>query len=503
MEIVVVGGGTAGWISALLISSIFKDIHNVTVVESSDIKSIGVGEGSTGFLRGIVNNEVWNLNCNEYDFMKYTKATPKLGIFFKDWQSIDQKYVEPIDNPIHNSFLFSDPLLLNAVANDLPIHIASLTGNFLERGLVPFTYLDNDSDLPVGQRLHAYHFDAKLAAEYFENICSDKVKKINAKILDIEFFDNGFVKNLTLENQEKVFGDFFIDASGFSRIFAKKMNVEFIEFKEISLNSAIPFKIEKNNVLDKNFYTTAWAQKHGWVWMIPKQDYIGCGYIYDDSYTDEEGAKNEIEKKFNQKIEIIKKISFKSGMQKTVWNKNVLSIGLSSHFLEPLEATSIHGTIAQLHNFIFMYLKNNKEDTIIESSINKYNKETSSMIENFKNFILLHYGKNRSDTDFWKKMNNSVKDNNFLKEIICISESRVLNSYDLSVAYGAAEPFLFNWTLAALGYFNKEMAKRELSKPGRIKMLEQEFKNIDKYFTNYDWLTNKDFLFLLQGKKHE
>lgn len=492
MKIVIVGGGTAGWLAALMLTKTVGEHHEITLIESSSIGSIGVGEGSTGFLRGVINNEVWDYGCNEIDFMRHSKAVPKLGILFKDWQGINKEYMEPIDGPFYSSLVNSYPMLLSYKALGAEESLCSRNGILIKNNLSNF-YLENEK--LSHDNNHAHHFDSKLAAEYFEKICIKDITKIDDKIQDFKLNKHGAVDYLIISNNRKIYGDFFIDASGFSRIFSKKMNNPFIKFDEITLNSAIPFRLEKSFFKNPDFfYTVSWAQKYGWMWMIPKSDSVGCGYIYDDNFIDENGAKKEIEEKLKTEIDVIKKISFVSGRIKYPWKKNVLSIGLSSNFLEPLEATSIHGTIAQLNNFIFNYLKSNYEDTVIDPLIEKYNDETSKMVENFKDFILYHYCGVRDDTDFWKQMNTSAHNNKTVNKIFNISKQRLLNNLDLEVSYGMSSPELFNWVSCSLNHFSSDTAKKELQKMKRLDFAKQEESDLHKYLESFDWISNKDLI---------
>ena len=244
------------------------------------------------------------------------------------------------------------------------------------------------------------------------------------------------------------------------------------------------------------FVTTAWAQKYGWMWMIPKLDHIGCGYIYDDRYITQEEAQAEIEEVLKIKIKPIKKINFKAGRLKHFWQKNVLSIGLSSCFLEPLEATSIHGTISQINNFVYFYLRDNIDDTLNEVSMSEYNRQTERMIENFKTFILLHYYGTRKDTDFWKKMNKNSAKNKEVQKIIDIGKTRLLNDFDTDTnsIYGATPFQLFNWVLSGQGTFKSDSAKIELSVNNRNALAISEEEKMCRFIESQEWLSNKELI---------
>lgn len=491
MKIVILGGGTAGWIAALMISKVYPSIHEVTIVESSSLGTIGVGESSTGLLRGIVNNEVWNYGCNEVDFIKYTNAIPKLAIQYKNWKNDGSSYIEPIDSIDTDQFVWSDRLLLSCVANDIPMHLSSINGIMVDQKLSPFYIKEN---FAFNSQRHGYTFDAKLGAEYFKKICINDVTHIDAKVIDIDIESNGMASSLVLDNGSKVSGDFFIDASGFSKIFSKKMNIGWKEYNDLPLNSALPFLMEHEDNLDIDFVSTSIAKKYGWMWKNPKSDVMACGYVYDDNFITPDEAQKEIEKDLGTQIYPIKNLKFESGRLEKFWEKNVLFIGLGSNFLEPLEATSIHGTIAQLNMFIFSYLKNNIKHTLNDYTIKKYNRYVSSMLENFKNFIMIHYMGNKEDSDFWKLMKSNVKNNDFLQEISNIGQYRLLNEYDIEKVYGYADHRLFNWLLVALDFYKKDKAIEELGILDLSNVLDNEVHALSSYIQEKTWMSNQEFL---------
>jgi hypothetical protein len=492
LNIVIVGGGTAGWLAALMLSKTFKKTHKITLIESKSIGTIGVGESSTGLLRGIVQNSIYDYGCNELDFIKEAKATPKLGILFKEWNGLNKEYMEPIDGPVLNFDPGTHGLLSYLKANDLDISLSSKNGNLIKNNLSSFY---NSNGKIYSDNRHAYNFDSKGAGNYFKKICSDSIKNIIGEISEINLNETGFVTSLLMSSGETIEGDFFIDASGFSRIFSKKMGVKFIEYKEFTVNSAIPFKLDYKYFNDKFFYGISWAQKFGWMWMTPRTDFVWCGYTYDNRYIDENQAKAEIEEKLGTKIEIIKNLKFTPGCLEKTWNKNVLSIGLSSSFLEPLEATSIHGTIAQLHSFIYLCLENSLEETVTKTNQDFYNKQNSKMLENFKAFILIHYTGNRQDTDFWKNINKNALKNLTIKKMIDISKSRLLTEFDLNLhsARGNAGADLFNYALCSLDHYSKDTASKELNRLNRLNIAKNQAESINEYLGSKDWITNKDF----------
>lgn len=500
MNIVIVGGGTAGWIAALMISKVYKGTHKVTLIESSSLGTIGVGESSTGFLRGIVNNEVWNYGCNEIDFIRHTNAVPKIAISYENWKSGGEKYIEPIDSTFTDDHLWSDRLLVSYIAKNTPIHLSSINGRLFEKNLSPYFIYKNNL---VSDKRHGYTFDAKLGADYFKSVCFEDVDHIDSKILDAVLKDNGFLDYVVLENKKKIYGDIFIDASGFSRILSKKMGVEWKKYKDLSLNSALPFLVPHTDNKKISFISTSVAKKYGWMWKNPKIDTMAFGYVYDDNFISQDQAKHEIEKDLGFEINPIKNLKFESGSLNKFWEKNVIFIGLGSNFLEPLEATSIHGTIAQLNLFVFSYLKESFEDTINYASINKFNSIISKMLENFKNFVLIHYANKKADSDFWINMNEIVINNEQINEILNISKTRLLNEHDIENVYGYASHKLFNWVISSLEIYKKETAKKEIKLLDTNNILYNEEERLNQYIRERKWVSNKFFMDFIKNFKNE
>jgi tryptophan halogenase len=499
LNIVIVGGGTAGWLSALMISKTFKQKHKITIIESESIGTIGVGESSTGFLRGVVANELYDYGCDELEFMKQTKAMPKYGILFKEWDGLNKDYMEPTDGPLQDMGVGTNSLISYLKANDLDISLSSINGNLMKNNFSSFYKYDGKI---FSESRNSYNFDSKGAGDYFKKICSDSVEKIVGEVVDINLNSDGFVTSVLMSSGKIINGDFFIDASGFSRIFSKKMGIKFIEYKDLTVNSAITFKLDYEYLNNqKLFYTISWAQKFGWMWMIPRADFVWCGYIYDNNYINESEAKYEIEEKLKTKIEVVRTLKFNPGRLEKTWNKNVLSIGLSSSFLEPLEATSIHGTIAQLNSFIYMYLEESLEKTVTTTKQDVYNEQNLRMVENFRSFILLHYTGSRRDTKFWENINKNALNNELVKKIINISKSRLITQSDLGInsVYGGAGEALFNYVLCAFNHFSSNTAYKELNMFGRLDTAKDQEKNMNKYLNNKDWITNEDFFNLLNS----
>jgi tryptophan halogenase len=200
----------------------------------------------------------------------------------------------------------------------------------------------------------------------------------------------------------EIAGDFFIDCTGFRRaLIAGVMGGTWMSYRDVlPLNRAMPFWLDIKDGEELKPFTTAWAQGSGWLWMIPTQARIGCGYVYSDAFISPDQAKAEIEKVLGHKIEPRNDIKIDAGRQRESWIGNCLALGLASSFLEPLEATSIHGSIVQLLVFTNFHL--NKGAMFTDDDRAAYNKFASGQVDDFRDFINLHYVSERRDTPFWQ-----------------------------------------------------------------------------------------------------
>lgn len=335
MKIVICGGGTAGWLAALMIKKIQPD-QEVTVIESSKIGIVGAGEGSTGYLTDIIQGVNWNYGCNEEDFIRETGATIKLGIKHRDWREVGHTYYGPIDGTNNTP----EVTLCHALLNDVPAHRASQNGYLIAEEKTNFF---NDDGKLENTHSHGYHFDAHRVGQYFKKIVTqDGVVHVDSEILDVKVNDHG-IESLALANGDRVTGDMFIDCTGFARKLAKALDVDWVSYKKhLPVDTAMPFLVNYKPGEVVEPVTTAWAQKAGWMWRIPTADRYGCGYVFDSRFLTNEQAQEEIESVLGHSITPIRFLKFETGRLEKLWYKNCLAVGLSAAFAEPLEATSIH-----------------------------------------------------------------------------------------------------------------------------------------------------------------
>lgn len=449
MKVVIAGGGTAGWLSALFISKIHPHC-SVTVVENSRIGVIGTGEGSTGLLRDVIKNRIFNFGCNEKDFFHATKSIPKLGINFKNWG--DKEYISPIDGSV-SSTSSPDKLNLYAVANEIPNHLISYQGVRVENDSLPYVNLDDF----VSNANVAYHFDGQLVGKYFKSLCN--VDVIDDKIIDVVQQENGNISELILENTKIRDIDLIIDCLGFNSVFSR-LDRGWIDYsKHLPVNTALPFQIKNTQIEKTQALTMSIAKNAGWMWQIPVGERYGCGYVFCNDYITETEAYDEIVQQYGE-VDIIKTIAFQSGRLKELWKNNVVAVGLSSGFLEPLQATAIHTVICHLATLCFDFLNNYNIDN--QGMRNLYNQKAGRYFDDFVDFLNLHYQCGNTSNEFWKYMTEKSQ-TDFVQNIIEISKVRAPDYNDFPKYNGAAGSSLWNPTVASLNILSKETAKDQLN----------------------------------------
>lgn len=393
VNFVIVGGGTAGWITALKIRKYFPD-NKITLIESSEIGILGAGEGTTPHFVNFLNEVDININY----FIKNTKATFKEGIKFTNWHGDGSYFMHPFaDGPKYS------------VDHNLKIKNLAEGKNIDE--YVPLYYVAKDNKTRYyqdGSSFHhdgsvALHFDARLTAEFLKSIALNRnVNVIDANVVDFDLDDKNNIAAVVLENNLKVECDFVFDCTGFARkIVGGLYKQKWLDYQQsLPVNKAFPFFI-KNDSESIPPYTEAIAMKYGWVWKIPVQGRFGCGYVFDDRYITDEEAKTEILSTFGE-VDMPRPtpFSFKAGYYENTWVNNCICIGLSSGFIEPLEATSIWVTLLSLD-----FLVKESLPSLLDSSIEDYKTLYNDYVRDFndevKAFIQLHYLTDREDSKFW------------------------------------------------------------------------------------------------------
>jgi tryptophan halogenase len=459
VNVVIVGGGTAGWSTALAFSQHKK--YNITVIASKEIPIIGVGESTTGLFLDLIKN-----NFNELDFIKQTGSTYKIGIKHVNWLNGNDYFNSPLGHDIKDY----DYYRLYHIAENKKF--TSIQSALMENDQLPFV-----NGLPIEINHKAYHLDTFKTGQYIKEklLEQNKVKHIEDTVVQINRNENGYINNLVTKKGKNIKADLYIDCSGFKRLLSN--HIPFKSYKDnLLVNKAISFHVKNKNI--KN-YTQATALKNGWVWEIPLQHRTGCGYVFCDKFITDEEAIKELEEYVGDKIEIQKIISFNSGRLEKTFDKNVLTIGLSTAFVEPLEATSIHMSIFQINHYL------NNADNFDEKS---YNKEIGDYWDNIRDFIILHYRSKRIDSEFWKlaSSNKMLSDN--LKTMLDIWKDRPPTNKDYGLfSKLALGNTLWLQILLGMNLLNKNMVKKHLIYKNYFKKAENEYINnnsIIKYIKN-------------------
>jgi tryptophan halogenase len=381
MKVLVVGGGTAGLVAATIIKS--KLDVEVDIVRSSDIGIVGVGEGSTEQFKDYLEM----INVDLYDFIAATDSTLKLGIVFNNWNK-DRSFMHTVGEEWSKCAGQYPYIYGHQIAYGSHVLHDGNTWN----GAVNRWFLNRKEEWPANQ----FHFNTFKLNEYLTKVAEFfGIKIFEDEIKEVVIKDSGEIHKVKGEKRDYNY-DFYVDATGFKRVLMTPLGAKWRSFSEyMKMNSAITFQLP-NDVDNFPMYTMAQGMDAGWMFSLPTWDHFGNGYIYDKNYINEDEAKAEVEKLLGHEIKVGKKFSFDPGCLEEGWIKNCMAVGLASAFVEPLEATSIGSTIQQSFLLIHRLANYNEE------SIKSYNKSFTSMMDNIRDFITLHYITNRRDTPFWR-----------------------------------------------------------------------------------------------------
>tara|TARA_R110002020_G_scaffold475327_1_gene709595 strand:- start:56 stop:1567 length:1512 start_codon:yes stop_codon:yes gene_type:complete len=461
-KIFIVGGGSAGWMTAATLIKAFPK-KDITVIESPDIKTIGVGESTLGQ----INEWLDFLDIKDEDFMSFTKASYKLSIRFEDfYKKGDGGFHYPFGSVFENNFVgdkefwfskkkFFPETLLSDYATSISTNMALVNNNVL--------FKNEDQELPLFnfKKDVAYHFDASKFGEWLkEYYCKPKgVKHIVEEIINIKTNEKG-IKNLN----NKYDADLFIDCTGFkSLLLGKTLKEPFCDYSHLLPNNkawatSVPYK---NKEKELKPYTNCTAIENGWVWNIPSWDKIGTGYVYSDKYISDKKALAELKKHLNKKglnytKSTFNNIKMRVGIHERLFVKNVCAIGLSAGFIEPLESNGL----LSVHEFLLNLINILKRGKITQWNRDNFNVSCKKYFDVFTEFVASHYAlSQRTDTPYWQDISNkSFYDNRLVDSELKLTLDCYMDRFNFFKSNAG-----MHYISTGMNYLGKEPVDKEMS----------------------------------------
>ncbi|HSC67278.1 MAG TPA: tryptophan halogenase family protein [Cellvibrio sp.] len=399
-KIVIVGGGTAGWMAAASLSRFAMGKHlNITLIESTTIGTVGVGEATIPSIVQFNNS----IGLDELDFIRATRASFKLGIQFENWHTGSDRFFHPFaDYGINFSGVEFQHFFYRFKKHN---PAADLQDYCLGSQLAKhhnFAQPHESPDNPLADYSYAYHFDASLYAKVLRELSLSRgVTHIDQKIEKVNLREgDGFIESLLLDNGEVIDGDLFIDCTGFKGLLIEEsLNTGYEDWQQWLLcDSAIA--VQSLNTGEPAPYTRVTALDAGWMWQIPLQHRTGNGYVFCSHFLDKAQAEDRLLQNISgATITKPKPFAFKAGRRKQVWNKNCYALGLASGFIEPLESTSISLIQTGITHLLTFF----PDMSFDQAMINEVNRRHQHEMERIRDFIVLHYKlTQRTDTEFWR-----------------------------------------------------------------------------------------------------
>lgn len=399
-KVVIVGGGTSGWMTAAMLSQLTKNKLEIVLIESESIRTIGVGEATIPAIKRF--NQL--LDINEVDFIKATKGTFKLGIQFQDWGQIGESYVHGFGTIGRQwDWLSFYQYWLHMHKNGKTEHLDNYSINTLmalEHKFCPAQPQQTKS--PLSEIAYAFHFDSGLYGQFLRRYSEERgVKRSEGKIVAVEQDPTTqFITHVAMDNGQKVSGDLFIDCSGMrALLIGQSLQVGYEDWSHwLPCDSAMALPSEADPSLPS--YTRSKAHSAGWQWKIPLQHRTGNGHVFSSNFISDDAACDMLFSHLDTAaIGDINHIRFKTGKRTVSWHKNCVAVGLSAGFLEPLESTSLY----LVQTAILRLIKLFPDAKFHNANIEQFNKETNFEIERIRDFIIAHYKvTRRDDSEFWR-----------------------------------------------------------------------------------------------------
>jgi len=397
LKVVIVGGGTAGWMTAAALARAFRGkVGDVELIESAEIGTIGVGEATVPPIQ--VYNHYLDLDIR--DFIQKTYATFKLGIEFQNWTHLGHRYFHqfgPIGMELHGGVAFHHFWLKMQQMGE-KFDLEEFSPNAVAAYNGRFTLSKGDEPNPLA---YAYHFDASLYALYLRDYAEKRgIKRREGKIVSVQQHpETGFITGVTMADGSEVTGDFFIDCSGFRGLLIEEtLKTGYEDWTHwLPCDRAVAVPCSSTN--DFHPYTRATAREAGWQWRIPLQHRVGNGHVYCSNFISDDKAADTLMANLDGKaLGDPRLLRFTTGRRKKTWNKNVVAIGLSAGFIEPLESTSIH----LVQTSIFRLLGLLPLADFDPNTEEEFNRLCRIEMESVRDFVVLHYHAiERTDTELW------------------------------------------------------------------------------------------------------
>ena len=399
-KIVIVGGGTAGWMAASAFSALLDNkATEIVLVESDEIGTVGVGEATIPPLIAFNNM----LDIKEDQFLAASMGTFKLGIEFVDWGAPGERYFHPFGphGQDYRGVHFHQLYLRESKRRLLP-DIRDWSMSAVAAGLGRFARPGPDARLPLSQLAYAFHFDAGLYARFLRGYAErEGVHRIEGKIVDVRLDGEcGHVRSVTLADGAAIEGELFIDCSGFrGLLIEEKLGTGYDDWSRwLPCDRAVAVPSRLPGPADP--FTRSTARSAGWQWRIPLQHRMGNGIVYSSPYLERGDAEALLLANLEgEALAEPRHLSFTAGRRRRAWNANVVSLGLSSGFVEPLESTSIHLIQSGIAKLLALF----PDRRFDPAERDEYNRQMQEVFEDVRDFVILHYkATRRGDSEFWQ-----------------------------------------------------------------------------------------------------
>ncbi|MGB5629107.1 MAG: tryptophan halogenase family protein, partial [Woeseiaceae bacterium] len=449
-RVVILGGGTAGWITAnAMIDSWSENGIDITLIESPAIGTVGVGEGSTPRMKLFFDS----IGVQESEWMPRCNATYKNGISFANWSTRPgfNRYFHPFASQLDQHTITAFYFNTYARRQGIGVHAHP------DRFFLAAKLSENRQSPKPNENFpfvveYGYHFDANLVGDFLkERARENGVKHIAAKVVDVNQASNGDIASLLTDTGEIIEGDFFVDCSGFrGTLIQETLDVPFQSFAENLFNdSAVVLPTEQHDRIGSQTVST--ALKHGWAWEIPLTHRIGNGYVYSSSFCSSDDAETELRTHLgllNSDTEA-RHLKMKVGQVEKHWHRNCLAIGLSQGFIEPLEATALN----LVCNTVYDFIETVDADGFAGTGREGFNERTSGRFERIRDYIVAHYIMNsRNDTDYWRQNGENRRVSESLRQILQIWKSGKSLSQEMERLEIRSSYTAMSWNCLLSGY---------------------------------------------------